>query len=101
MLKTAYRTEMTQRRNAREQHRPRGLAAFLGRVTGVELVIKKVHKYRDRKRYEEFIEDKQRLKDRQDEHHRDLKRHHDMQALDLQRKVRALAQIEKRELKSL
>jgi hypothetical protein len=101
VLKSAYRAEMRQRRIVRNRNKPRGLAAFLGRITGVELITRKVYKYRDRKRFEAFLEAKQQLKDRQAQEGRELQRRQEMQALDLQRKVRALAQIEQRELKSL
>ncbi len=70
-------------------------------MTGVELVRKKLHRYKDRKRYQTFLKEKEQLKERQDRQRAELQRRHDLQALDLARKLRALDQIEKRELRSL
>ncbi len=88
-------------RQQRYERRPQGLAAFLGRVTGVELVRKKLHRYRDRKRYQTFLKEKNQLQKRHDRQRAELQRRHDLQALDLARKLRAMDQIEKRELRSL
>ena len=88
-------------RQERYERRPQGLAAFLGRVTGIELVRKKLHQYQDRKRHQTFLKEKVQLKEGQDRQRAELQRRHDIQALDLARKVRALDQIEKRELRSL
>ena len=38
--------------------RPTGLAAFLGRVTGVELIRKKIHQHQDKKRLHAFLEER-------------------------------------------
>ena len=73
----------------------------MGRVSGVELIRKAVHRYRDRKRYRSYLKERNRLRQRQDRQRRELARRHGMQALDLQRKIRALGHIDKRELKSL
>ncbi len=85
----------------REERRPQGLAAFFGRVSGIDLIRKKLYRYRDRRHYRAFLEERNRLRDRQEQQRRELARHHEMQSLDLQRKIRALDQIDKRELKSL
>src|SRR6185437_7715466 len=49
----------------RAAHRPQGLAAFIGRITGVELITKKIHQYRDATRYRLFLAQKRELADRQ------------------------------------
>ncbi|MCH9052560.1 MAG: hypothetical protein IIA72_16040 [Proteobacteria bacterium] len=70
-------------------------------MSGVELVRKKLHQYRDRKRYQTFLKEKVQLKERQERQRAELQRRHDLQALDLARKLCAMDQIEKRELRSL
>jgi hypothetical protein len=39
----------------RAANRPKGLAAFLGRITGVELITKKIHQYRDKTHYAAYV----------------------------------------------
>lgn len=80
---------------------PKGLAAFLGRFSGVALIRKKLHQYQDRRRYQAYQHERDRRRERQDQQRRDLHRRHQMQGLELARKVRALDHIDKRELKSL
>lgn len=81
--------------------KPTGLAGFLGRVSGVELLKKQLHKYQDRKRLQRYREEREALTISQTTEHKALTRRHEMQLLDVQRKVRALGKIEKREPKSL
>ena len=100
-LRTAYLDEMKRRRMERAGHAPKGLAAFLGRITGVALVTKKLHQYRDRKRFEAFLADRQRLKDRQGQERLVLRRSQRLEAADVTRKLRALDQIEQRERRTL
>lgn len=85
----------------RHEGRPRGLAGFLARVSGVELARAKLHKYQDKKRYDAFLLEKQQLRDRQEAERQELQRCQEMQALDLERQRRALDQTEKRERRSL
>jgi len=100
-LRAAYLGEMKQRRSERARHAPKGLAAFLGRITGVALVTKKIHQYRDRKRFETFLADRQRLKDRQGQERMALRHAQELHAADVMRKLRALDQVEQRERRSL
>lgn len=100
-LKSAYRADAKRIRLERERSKPKGLAAFLGRVTGVRLVINKIHKWQDRKRYEAFLNRKQGLADQHRDQRSELDRGHECQALDMGRRVDALDQIERRELRSL
>ena len=99
--RAAYLAETRHIRKERYERRPQGLAAFLGRVSGVELVRKKMRQYQDRKRYRTFLKEKVQLKERQERQRAGLQRRHNLQALDLARKDRALDQIDKRELRSL
>ena len=85
----------------RYKNRPTGLAAFLGRVSGVELLRSSLHKYQDRKCTKVYLLERQELKQAQNERQGELQRRHAMQALDLSRKEKALHKIEVREMKSL
>lgn len=100
-LKAAYLTDAKRIRSERVKRRPTGLAAFLGRVTGVSLVISKLHRHRDRQRLRRHLADLDAINDRQ-AHERSAHQHaHKMQLLDVERRGRALDQLEKRELQSL
>lgn len=99
--RAAYLMQSRRIRKERQEKNPTGLAAFLGRVSGVELLTKQIHKYQDRKRLQHYREDSNTLKTAQKQERKALTRRQGMQALDLQRKQRALEKIEKRELKSL
>lgn len=100
-LKSAYLAQVRSVRQERARGRPTGLAAFLGRVTGLALVTKKLHAYRDRQRYAASLEQKTELADRQGTEQAVLSRRHELQGLEMQRKERALALVEKRERKAL
>ena len=100
-LRSAYLAEVRRIRLERARRQPKGLAAFLGRVTGVQLVLKKLHKHQDKKRYHAFLEKKRQLVEQQERERKEQSFRHEMQALDMQRRVRALDQIDKREMKSL
>jgi hypothetical protein len=85
----------------RAAHRPQGVAAFIGRVTGVELITKKIHQYRDATRYKLFLAQKKELAERQQRDAAAFDRRQQLEALTVQRRLRALEQVEKRELRSL
>lgn len=99
-LKARYLAEMRRVKAARAAARPTGLAAFLGRVTGVSFVIAKIHKHRDAQRHAAFVTEKAALAERQADDKRALAHRQALQAVTIAREVRALAQIEARELKS-
>lgn len=85
----------------RAAHRPQGLAAFIGRVTGVELITKKIHEYRDAARYKLFLIQKKELADRQQRDAATFERRQELERTKVQWRLRALDQLEKRELRSL
>ena len=85
----------------RAAHRPTGLAAFIGRITGVELITKKIHQYRDATRYKLFLAQKTELAARQQRDVAAFERRHELERAAMQRRVHALEQVEKRELRSL
>lgn len=55
MLKDLYRAEFRAIRSALETRKPSGLAAFLGRITGVQLVCNRVHVYQERRRHKRSL----------------------------------------------
>jgi hypothetical protein len=74
----------------RERKQPRGVAAFLTRITGINILIQIRHRTQD--------------KQRAAEHRRQtgaLRRRHDREMADIKRRERALGYIEKREARSL
>jgi hypothetical protein len=100
-LKAQYLAESRRVRIDRARRAPKGLAAFLGRVSGIALITKKVQRYRDRQRFEAYLTRKEALSQHQHEEKQDLSRRHFLQAADMDRQLRGLAQVEKRELKSV
>lgn len=85
----------------RVRRRPRGLAAFLGKLSGINLVRAKFHKYQDRKRLREFLRRKEELRARQAHRREQLKRRQILQKRVLERQDRALKKIERRERRAL
>ncbi len=100
-LKSAYLSEGKRIRLERARRKPKGLAAFLGRVTGVALITRKVQRYRDRKRYGAYLALRAALSQRQQHERDDLAHRHELRAADIQRRLRALGQIERRECQTL
>lgn len=100
-LRAAYLAEVARVKQQREEARPTGLAAFLGRVTGVSAIVARVQRYKDAKRYLAFRESKQGLAAGQKAAMGVLQHRHTLQALDMNRQVKALAAVEARERKAL
>lgn len=100
-LRQNYLLETRRIRLDRAAHRPKGLAAFLGRITGVELITKKIHQYRDKTRYDAFIAQKHELTERHQRESVALVHRQQLENLSMQRRLRALELLEQRELRSL
>lgn len=100
-MRAGYLAETARVRRQREEARPTGLAAFLGRVTGVSAIIHRVQRYKDAKRYLAFRESKQGLAAGQRVETGLLQRRHELQALDMNRQLKALTAVEARERKAL
>jgi hypothetical protein len=100
-LRAGYLAQVRAVKAAREAGKPVGLAAFLGRVTGVALVIAKVQRHRDAQRYRGYVAEKQALAGRQADARLVQQRGQELRATELARQVKALAKVEKRELKAL
>ena len=88
-------------RERRARFQPTGLAAFLGRVSGVNMIRKKLHQAQDRRRYAAFLAEKDAQSDAQRQEAELLTRRHESQALVIERKLRGLDKIDKRERQSL
>jgi hypothetical protein len=101
VLRQGYLEETRRIRLDRAEHRPKGLAAFLGRITGVELITKKIQQYRDKTRYDALLTQKRELADRQKIEIAALSRRQELETLTIQRRVRAMELVEHRELRSL
>jgi hypothetical protein len=99
--RAAFLARTRQIRLERYDKRPTGLAAFLGRVTGIALIRKKVHEHQDKKRLLAFLAAKEALAERHQQARTGLEHRQDMQGLDMRRKLHALEQVEKRERKAL
>lgn len=100
-LRAGYLAETARVRQQRDEARPTGLAAFLGRVTGVSAIIHRVQRYKDAKRYIAFRESKQGIVRAQRVETALLQRRHELQALDMNRQLKALTAVEARERKAL
>lgn len=99
--RAAFLLKSRQVKRERNDRRSVGLAAFLGRASGVGLVRKYVHKVQDKKRHGAFREDKGRVNQEQEQQKKELKARHKLQTLELVRKLKFLGRVDKRELRSL
>lgn len=100
-LRHSHLQESLRIRADRAANKPTGLAAFLGRISGVELITKTIHRYRDAVRHREFLARKQELAERQKHEALSLERRQQLEALTMQRRMKALELVEQRERKSL
>lgn len=100
-LESAFQDETARIRRNRDAHRPRGLAAFLGRVTGMAYLMRKRHERQDRRRARDHEDRKAALSRRHDDERRALQARQRLQRLDMARHARALSQIERREAATL
>ena len=85
----------------RARHRATGLAAFLGRITGIALITKKLHERRDRQRADQHRDQMKKLAARQGVDDLALRRAQSLKRADLERQQRALPSVEKKELDAL
>ncbi|GEP60431.1 relaxase/mobilization nuclease domain-containing protein [Reyranella soli] len=100
-LRQGYLEESRRIKADRQAHKATGLAAFLGRVTGVSLIIRKLQRYRDRQRFTAFRERQTVVASLQKEAAHSLRERHRLQAVDSERGLKALKAIESRERQSL
>lgn len=97
-LRHAHQQTVKNIRAMRDRNRPTGLAAFLGRVSGVALVRKAIHRYDDAKRLAAYRVERAQLRDRQAKDAKGLDMRLKLQAEEVDRKQAALGKVEKREL---
>lgn len=88
-------------RRQREAARPQGLAGFLAKASGLELIRSRLHRYQDFKRRNVYLETRGELREKHRGERHEQQRRHEMQMLDLERKRRALELTARRELQSL
>ena len=81
----------------RTQNAPTGLAAFLAKVSGIELVRQTLHKREDRKREERHCEECRHLREEQLAARRVQDHAQQLQMMELRRKQHAMEQVFKRE----
>ncbi len=96
-----YVRQARQIRDEREAAKPNGLAAFLAKASGIELLRAQVHKFQDAKARSAFLEDKRELRESQRAERLELQRRHEMQMLDQERQRRAMERTQAYELKTL
>jgi hypothetical protein len=85
----------------RHGRRSGGLVAVLARVSGFNVIRRQFDKHHDKRRQERFDEALRALDEPQARARLELQRRHEAQSLDMDRRLRALTQVEARELKSL
>ena len=88
-------------RRTRHENRPTGLAAFLGEVTGVSLIQKKLHKAQDAQRLQKFNTRFAAVKAKQSQEQKLSEHRFKCQMLARNRKLKSLEKVEKRELAAL
>jgi hypothetical protein len=100
-LQAKHDAEAKRVQDQRGGRRTAGLVAILGRVSGFNAIRRQFDKHRDKRRQERFDEDLCALGEPQARERLELQRRHEAQSLDMDRRLRALAQVEARELQSL
>jgi len=85
----------------RSGRRTTGLVGILARVSGFNVLRRTLDKHQDQRRHERLVEDTRSLDEEQARARLDLQRRHEAQSLDLDRRLRGLAQVDARELQSL
>ena len=99
--RSIYLEQMRATRADREAKRPKGLAGFLGKVTGVDLIRRKVHRHQDKQRMAAFQAEKQARLERQDDARRQQEHAQHVRLVEQERRMRTLGQLEARERASL
>ena len=100
-LQSAFDAETKRIDLQRGGRRATGLVAILARVSGFNLLRRTLDKHQDQRRQERLIEHGRALDETQTRARLDLQRRHEAQSLDLDRRLRGLAQVDARELQSL
>jgi Relaxase/Mobilisation nuclease domain len=97
-VRHSYRQTAREVRAMRDRDRPTGLAAFLGKVCGIDLVRKAVHRHQDTQRLKTYRAETRDIKVQQQQEARALEVRLKLQSQDMTRKEAALTRVERREL---
>ncbi|BBJ23069.1 relaxase/mobilization nuclease domain-containing protein [Candidatus Nitrotoga sp. AM1P] len=100
-LRATHIATMKAIRLARYENRPTGLAAFLGKVSGIMFLQKKIHQYQDARKIRDHLGQRDQLKAKQVQEQKGLDFRLNLQVRDIERKAKALEKIVKRELAAL
>jgi len=100
-LERRFKGEIERINHQREANKPTGLAAFLGRVTGVNFVIKKLQERSDRMRAEARRQEKIEFLEQQSSDREEFAFRQRMQGLAQERRSRALDRLDAREMRSV
>ncbi len=101
LLKATYRAESKRIKLERYAKKPKGLPAFLGRVSGVSWVVKQVQKLEDRKRQVAFRNEFTDLKSKQIEEKVIQERIQELRLVRLSAKIKNMYKVDAREKKSV
>lgn len=88
-------------RQVREERRSTGLAAFLGKVSGVALIQRAVHRYRDAQETKAYLARSAALKVQQVREQKELAIRQRVQGAEIERRSQALASVDAREQRAL
>ncbi len=88
-------------RQARHKNRPTGLAAFLGKISGVSLIRKKIHQAQDTRKTKEYLSQRTEIKTKQAQEQKLLGLRLKYQSQEIERKIKSLEKVDKRELATL
>jgi len=99
-LKAKHLAQAKRVREVRSKARVGGLAAFLGRVTGMDKVIHRVRRMNDKRHFDKYKAAREQLTERQSRAMSVLRERHRMQFADVKRQIRAVDKVEKREKRS-
>lgn len=99
--RSLFLAESKRLREERDAAKPQGLAGFLAKVTGVELIRNKIHQHQDKQRHEQFQSEKAQLLEQQQLKQDEQHQLHETKAYELARQKQNLKDREVRELQSL
>ncbi|MFZ6769811.1 relaxase/mobilization nuclease domain-containing protein [Undibacterium sp. Di26W] len=100
-LRLRHQRNMREVRQSRLDNRPTGLAAFLGRVSGVTQLQRLLARHADARQTQRYLEDRSLLKEEQRQEQKSLDLRQKLQSQDVERKVIALDAVDKREVTAL
>jgi len=100
-LRRGYLGQRRRIHQQRHENRPTGLAAFLGRVTGVEALRALLHRRQDALRFKDYRDQLAALlaAQKQERHH--LAQRHQAEAMEQVRREKALTRVDRREIVAL